>query len=868
MSPARAVTLVVTLLLLLSTGQVAFGQPQVTLQVENREIYTDMPFTLALQARGFEETPQPEPPALTIDNAQVTYLGVTPNVSTQITIINGRRSESRDITFVYRWRILLTKAGSHEIPALTIAQGSQSASSPRSRFTAKDIDATQYMIVRFHLPDRPVWVGETFDVQVEWLLARDAESFDFVVPLFEMDQARVETPGSGQRNVDFSTGAGTVSLPMLKDDVTEEGTRYARFRFPAQVTVNRPGPVDLEPIRVVANLKVGTRRDRFGFRRSETQLFKAIGERIRFVVRALPVADRPPGFVNAIGSGFSIAVSASRTVVQVGDPIELTIQIRGDGELEGLSLPLLAGPAGLPAELFSVPSEADVGVIDKESNSKTYSATVRVRSAEVTEIPPLEFAYFDPALSGYATVTSQPIALSVGGTNVISAADVAVASQLSAAPQSTDSRKVTRAASRSLTTLIGADMSLSSPDRTLVAGWDPQQLRTMLILLYVAPLLLAVTLGWLVRTGGTRTHRRAVARALRAVTSAVKRDAPASESTPAVLAALRSLARVCGQQQLLQSDLIGKLENSAYDPAREDQPIDLQTRESVLALADEMRDATLSGPSAAAVTASLLAILTTTLLLAAVSPTHAAEATIDAARSSYAAALEEPDRVRRIRLFDEAERQFRSIASDHSGAAAVQADWGNAALGAQDIGRAVLAYRRALLLDPGEERAVRNLVWLRDRFPAWLPRPSNGGALDTLLFWERAYSIGDRYLIGAAAFALAALLAMPWPLAAWQSRRTGFRRSASLLAIVWLAATASAWFDSEAGRNAVVIADGSTLRSADSTGAPLAFANLLPAGAEVAILESRDNWVRVGLADGSRGWMKASAVERIARQEL
>ena len=51
-------------------------------------------------------------------------------------------------------------------------------------------------------------------------------------------------------------------------------------------------------------------------------------------------------------------------------------------------------------------------------------------------------------------------------------------------------------------------------------------------------------------------------------------------------------------------------------------------------------------------------------------------------------------------------------------------------------GRATLAYRRALVLHPGHERAARNLAWLRDRAPPWLPRPVAGGALDSLLFWR------------------------------------------------------------------------------------------------------------------------------------
>lgn len=863
MSLTRHAALPVAILLMLSAGRLASAQPQLTLQVEDREIYADLPFTLTLQARGFEETPQPEAPVLKIDSARVTYLGMTPNVSRQITIINGRRSELHEVTFVYRWRVQLARSGTYRIPALTVTQDNQSATTPATQFTAKDIESSRHMIVRLRLPDRPVWVGETFEVQVEWLLSQDAEEFDFVIPLFEMDQVRVEAPSSSERSVAFPTGAGSVSLPMLRDDILEEGTRYARFRFRASVTVNRPGPLDLEPVRVVANLKSGSYRDRFGFRRSQTELFKAIGDRQRLVVRALPVANRPPGFVNAIGSGFSISVSASRTVVQVGDPIELSIRIRGDGELEGLSLPLLAGPGGLPPMLFSVPSEADFGVIDKQTNSKTYSATVRVRSADVREIPPLEFAYFDPVEGQYATVSSQPIALSVGGSNIIGAADVTVATPVPQSIETTDSSRPTPTA-RPLTTLIGADMALSAPERTLVASWQLHELRTILILLYVTPMLLAAFLGWLARTGGTRTHKRAIARASRAVTNAVKRDAPARESTQAILAALRSLARVCGQQQLLRSHLITELENSAYDPNKADQPIDPRTCDAVLTLAAEMRAGTLSGPSAAAVTASFL-LAFAVMLLGAANTTLAEGSAIDSARASYAAALDEPDRVRRIRLFGEAERQFRVIARGHPGAAALQADWGNAALGAQDIGRAILAYRRALHLDPGDARAARNLVWLRDRFPAWLPRPSSGGALDTLLFWERTFSIGDRYLIGASAFALAALLTMPWPIAVLRSRRNAIRRVALLLGAIWLAATASAWFGPETRRNAVVIIDGSTLRSADSTGAPLSFANPLPAGTELAILEIRDNWARVMLADGSRGWMTAAAVERVTR---
>ena len=174
------------------------------------------------------------------------------------------------------------------------------------------------------------------------------EGYEFVVPLFELDGAVVEAaPGTG-RKVPFTVGAGEVSLPLERGQEVVRGRQYTRFVFPARVTLARSGAFDLAPVRVAARLRTGEERDQFGFRRPRYELFRTEDQPRRLTVRALPVAGRPASFVNAIGLGFSIDVAASRTIVSVGDPIELTIRLRGDAPLEGLSLPPLDGPDGLP----------------------------------------------------------------------------------------------------------------------------------------------------------------------------------------------------------------------------------------------------------------------------------------------------------------------------------------------------------------------------------------------------------------------------------------------------------------------------------------------------------------------------------------
>ena len=834
----------------------AWGQ-SLSLQVDSDELYANLPFILSLSASGFDETPQPEAPALAIANCQVTYLGVSPSVSQQIQIVNGQRSEWREVTFVYRWRVEAPAAGRYEVPPLTVAQGTKAATSRAAAFTARPMEVTSDMIVRMDLPERPVWVGETFDVALEWLITRDVERHEFVVPLFASDAVRVEPPPIDGQTFAFPAGAANIELPVLRDNVTEDGVGYTRLRFPARVTALTPGALDIAPVRVAARLEAGSVRDAFGFRRTRTALFQAEGERRRLTVRPLPQAGRPPGFVNAVGRGFAIAVQASRSVVQVGDPIELAVTVRGDGDLEGLSLPPLSGPGALPAHLFSVPSAAPFGVVDAAANAKTFDVTVRVMSAEAREVPAITLPYFDPVAGEYATTQSRPIALSVQTGTVIGAADVATAAPPATAPVPTP-----RAAAPAGTgSLLGADMSLSDPNETLRVPWGTKLTPHWLALLYLAPLVLAGLNGVWRRTATRRGRHQQVAQARRELNAALKAQAPAKEAAPRVSKALNALATALGMAPP-RTALMERLETTAFDPRAADEPLDPETIAAAQALARAWQAGDVAPAAAVAALPLAAALLATsaagqtTDTLAEPLPAPSPTAQLDAARQVYRQALEEPDRVRRIRLFAEAEQRLRPLAAAQPDAPELLADWGNAALGAGDAGRAVLGWRRALAAQPNHERAARNLAWLRERAPSWLPRPTAAGALDSLLAWRNQLSAPQWHWAAAVAFALAALLLTPWsPQRVRPLRRLALAPIAGCAIALGAAALGGA--DVSA---AVVLADNATLRSADSHGAPPTLAQPLPAAAEVVVLERRDAWLRIALADGTRGWLPANAV--------
>ena len=569
---------------------VSAGAQTLEVSVESREIYAGLPFTLVLSARDFEEEPPPAPPDLEIDGCRVTYIGMTPSVSQQIRIVNGRRSEWREVTFVYRWQVTAPSAGRYAVPALSLAQGSKSAASSAATFDADDLEQTTDMVVRMRLPERPVWVGETFDGAIEWLLARDVDSYELVVPLFESDVVRIESAQDSGRMRSFRVGARVIDLAMQQDRLRENGIDYTRIRFPFRATVTRAQSFDLDPVRVVARLEPAGSRGFFdlpSFGRSRGALFQAWGQRRQLVVRPLPESGRPPNFVNAVGAGFSIDVQASRTVVSAGDPIELTVSIRGDGELEGLSLPPLLGEGGLPAALFSVPSTAAVGNVDPDTNTKAFTVTARVLSTEVREIPPIDFAYFDPDRGEYVTVSSRPVALSVAGGNVVDAGDVtAAAGAAPVAPMPKQAPKqLPQAASPAL--LIGADMSLSAANRTLVPPWG-STIRTLpMALLYLVPILLGGLRVWQVRTAARRGRRREIGRARREVERVLESGAAAREVAPQTLNAMRVLARLTGHERSLRDPALEGLETLAFDPSAAGEPLGGETVDSVLALARE-----------------------------------------------------------------------------------------------------------------------------------------------------------------------------------------------------------------------------------------------------------------------------------------
>ncbi len=237
------------------------------------------------------------------------------------------------------------------------------------------------------------------------------------------------------------------------------------------------------------------------------------------------------------------------------------------------------------------------------------------------------------------------------------------------------------------------------------------------------------------------------------------------------------------------------------------------------------------------------------------------EARLKEALGDYARALTESSRDERLAGFSRAERGFASLAADGVATAALWTNLGNAALQAQHPGQAVLAYHRALRLEPGGTAARQNLIHARTRLPSWVPRPDEASGVDALLSF-RQVGAETRSQIGAICFvAMAACIAL-----AVRRREGAWRGLAVLTGLAWAIVIASLVYGGVAREDhlAVLVADEVHARSADSSLAPLALPDPLPAGVEVDLLEERAEWSRVRLANGRDVWVRSSSVVRVA----
>lgn len=393
-----------------------------------------------VQAQGFEAGEQVScrlqgaPPAgITIEGPQV---GQSSQSYTQI--INGRMTSSETVNYRFSFLVTADREGEFLIGPfeVTTSGGPRIIEGVSFQFTNLQNDPD--MEIAFSMPRKSVYVGQEIPVTVRWSFSGDNRELQYAYsnlqirsPLFDQFTFK-EQPRQLRTALVIATAKGGMEVDAK---VTKEERADKTFVVvTAELILVADTPGDYNSIPITCRTKRVTEwgRDLFGDLVAGNAVpARAVGEPLTFTIKPIPEANRPASFSGAVGTSFTLEVAANRSEVRVGDPISLTVTVRGTGNVEKLSLPNLQGPEGLPAEHFQVPTEQVAGKSDGQS--KQFKVSIRVKDQSVTRIPPLTLAWFNPELEQFQTTQSLPIALQVLEAQVVSASDV-----VSAAPQPTD----------------------------------------------------------------------------------------------------------------------------------------------------------------------------------------------------------------------------------------------------------------------------------------------------------------------------------------------------------------------------------------------------------------------------------------------
>ncbi len=190
---------------------------------------------------------------------------------------------------------------------------------------------------------------------------------------------------------------------------------------------------------------------------------------------------------------------------------------------------------------------------------------------------------------------------------------------------------------------------------------------------------------------------------------------------------------------------------------------------------------------------------------------------------------------------------------------------GNACLLKGDIGRAILNYRRAELLDTGDTDLAgsvsKNLEYARSKRLDQVPIKTKKRVLQTLFFWHYDFSTKTKFLIAGICWTLAWITAS---IRIW--RRKGSLLVMILPLVVAISLAGSVALDVHHSRTysqGVIVAERVIARQGDGGNYPASFTEPLHSGTEFDLREQRSQWLRIELSSGDQGWIPADSAEII-----
>jgi hypothetical protein len=177
----------------------------------------------------------------------------------------------------------------------------------------------------------------------------------------------------------------------------------------------------------------------------------------------------------------------------------------------------------------------------------------------------------------------------------------------------------------------------------------------------------------------------------------------------------------------------------------------------------------------------------------------------------------------------------------------------------EDIGRAILNYRRAARLDGGDINIQKNLAFARSQRIDKVNVQTEKRVLETLFFWHYDFALKTRFFLACLFFAV---LCATLTVMVWYGRGPATSVVALVAALLLTCFLTSVVVDSHRRTHTaygVITADEVVARQGDGPNYAPSFKDPLHAGTEFELIEQRPGWLHITLADGTDAWIPDQA---------
>ncbi len=356
--------------------------------------------TLSLSFEGGQPRNVPE---INVPGLDFTQTGTSQSVN----IVNSEMSSIVTVNFTVTAR----QTGNFTIPALTAnVNGQQLSAAPlkitvtraSAPSTAEVNSGNELAFMKLSVPQSRFYVGQPVVAQLQLYLRDDVRN----VPGFQLNS--VDTDG-------FSAGK---TVNQLNDRHSAQvGNRvYTVIPITLPLTPLKAGRFELGPFTATAVVVVAS-QDQGGdpfirsfFNQGQQKQVTLATDPVSVECLPLPEAGKPADFTGAIGD-FTMTSSVGPTNLTVGDPITVHVQICGSGLLGGVTLPFQSTWRNF--KTYPPTSKTETTDPYGFQGTKTFEQIISPENADVHEVPPFSFSFFNPDDGRYHTLTQAAVPLKV-----------------------------------------------------------------------------------------------------------------------------------------------------------------------------------------------------------------------------------------------------------------------------------------------------------------------------------------------------------------------------------------------------------------------------------------------------------------------